>query len=806
MTHQPDKSRQEQLRERITELDAERNHLQGELRALDTERVLQNPAGDSSLTINTRSPSAEKVALFRRLFAGRVDVFPVRWQNAKAGRSGYAPACFNEWRPLICRKPEIRCSACAHQAFIPVSSDVVRRHLGAKRENLNSDFVAGVYPLLASNTCHFVAIDFDGAHWAEDATACMETCQQLNVPAALERSRSGDGGHVWIFFAEAVPAKTARQLGTHVLSETMERRPEIGFTSYDRLFPSQDVMPLGGFGNLIALPLQSRARQQGNSVFVDAQLQPYHDQWAFLSSIVPMARAAVNAIVDSAEVTGRVTRIRTAVDDEYASQPWLALPSRQPPEIKLAAVLTHTIDIVLADGVYVDRRQLPSAVVAQLMRLAAFHNPEFFRAQAMRLSTLGKPRIISCAELHQDHVELPRGCLDEAVALLQRLGARTNILDKREPGTPLDTKFLGTLQGEQILAASAILAHPFGVLAAATAFGKTVVAASVIAARGCSTLVLVHRRELMAQWVERLAAFLSIDRSDIGTIGGGVRKPSGKIDVAVIQSVVRKGVVSDEIGGYGHLVVDECHHLSAASFELVARRSKARYVLGLSATIARRDGHERIILMQCGPVRYRVHDKAQASLRSFAHQVRMRETALQLPESVDGSVIHITEIYRLLAGDSVRNTLIVDDVASAIAEGRSPLVLTERREHLEALHQELKTLDADVVVLRGAMKLSERNQAYAALRADTARPRIVLSTGRYLGEGFDHAQLDTLLLTAPVAWKGTLAQYVGRLHREHQGKKSVVVYDYVDRQIPVLARMSAKREAGYRALGYSFVR
>ncbi|MDQ6831225.1 MAG: DEAD/DEAH box helicase [Gemmatimonadota bacterium] len=805
MTEPSDDERREALRERLAALEAERSSLQSELVSLSRRDPISTGDDDPPPAITAVSPASLKVALFRRLFAGRADVFPLRWQNLTTGKSGYAPACSNEWKPGICRKPQVKCGECLHQAFVPPSDDVVRRHLGGPRgvALADVDFVAGVYPLLADHTCRFLAVDFDDDEWSLDAGAYLETCRSMNVSAALERSRSGAGAHVWIFFAEPVPAKLARQLGSFLLTETMERRPEIGFASYDRLFPSQDTMPVGGFGNLIALPLQYRARQRGNSVFVNADVRAYEDQWAFLSSLSPMSRAAVETIVESAEANGRVVGVRMPVDDENADQPWRAPPSRRQTDLHIVGALPGSVEIVLADGVYIDRTELPPAMVARLVRLAAFQNPEFFRAQAMRLPTHGKPHVISCAELHRRHIALPRGCLDEAVELLRSHDVAVSVTDEREAGAPLDIRFVGELRQEQALAASALAHHDAGVLAAATAFGKTVVAASLIAQRGRSTLVLVHRRELLTQWVERLATFLSIDRSEIGVIGGGRRKPTGKIDVAVIQSLVRRGIVSDAIAGYGHLVVDECHHLSAASFELVARRSKARYVLGLSATVTRRDGHHPIILMQCGPIRYRVEQKAQAAQSGIEHRVLLRDTQFYLPSSIGEKSPSISDVYGALVQDPVRNELIVEDVRRAVAAGRSPLVLTERRDHLDILAGHLRGVVEDVIVLHGGMKASDRLAAHAALREVGDRARVVLSTGRYLGEGFDDSRLDTLFLAMPVAWKGTLAQYVGRLHREHDRKREVVVYDYVDALVPVLARMSMKRRSGYRALGYS---
>ena len=573
--------------------------------------------------------------MFRRLFAGRPDVFPVRWENRKAGRSGYSPACSNEWTKGVCGKPKVKCGECPRQAFIPPSEDIIEKHLRGG-DARSGDFVAGVYPLLQDETCWFLAADFDKESWADDARALLETCRAKGIAAALERSRSGNGGHVWIFFSEPVPARTARQMGSALITETMDNRPEIGFASYDRFFPNQDTMPLGGFGNLIALPLQRKAREIGNSVFVDEDLRPYDDQWAYLSSLPRLSVDTVFRIADEAELAGRVLGVRMPVDDEHADEPWKMSPSRRSEPRRVDAAIPKSIKIVLADQVYIDRTELPPFLIAQFIRLAAFQNPEFYRAQAMRLPTFGKPRIVSCAEVYAQHVALPRGCLDEAIDLVKSHGGVAELEDQREIGTPLPegVSFQGELRPPQLKAFDALVAHDNGVLAATTAFGKTVVAAALIAHRARNTLILVHRRELLNQWVERLRSFLSIDPKQIGVIGGRNRKPTGIIDVALIQSLVRKGEVADIVADYGHLIVDECHHLSAASFELVARRSKARYVVGLSATVARKDGHHPIIFMQCGPVRHRVDARVQAAERGIRHRVCDRSTKFELPPSL----------------------------------------------------------------------------------------------------------------------------------------------------------------------------
>jgi superfamily II DNA or RNA helicase len=798
-----------QIRLRMQALDLERRGLEDRLRELETPQAEPTPFATSKPLVTNGSSAAEKVALFRRLFAGRTDVVPVRWHNPKTGRSGYAPACTSEWVRGVCGKPQVRCGECPNQAFIPVTSEVIECHLrGEDRvrpRSQGNDFVAGVYPLFFDDTCSFLAVDFDGENWSSDALAFMATSRTLDVPAALERSRSGNGGHVWLFFSEPVAAPDARHLGTLLLTRTMNRRPEIGFASYDRLFPSQDTMPSGGFGNLIALPLQRQARENGNSVFVDDDLHPHDDQWAFLSSLRRLSPAEVAALIAKAEaeIPGGVTGVRLPVDDENAGEPWKMTPSRRRQGQSIKEPLPSLLEVVLSDQVYVDRAGLPSSMIAQLVRLAAFQNPEFYRAQAMRLPTYGKPRIISCAELHPRHVALPRGCLDEAIELLKLNGAEPRIKDERHTGHPLEAKFLGTLHDVQTAAVAAIEPHDYGVLAATTAFGKTVVGARMIAARGVNTLVLVHRRQLVDQWSERLRAFLSVQESEIGTIGGGRRRLTGRIDIALIQSLVRNGEVGDLVAGYGHLIIDECHHLSAVSFELVARRAKARYVLGLSATVARKDGHHPIIFMQCGPVRYRVDARSQAATRSFSHKVRLRETGFLLgPDQETKSPLQMAALYAALAHDEKRNDLIFDDVLLSLEAGRRPVILTERRDHLDYLRARFEKFTRNLVVLYGGMSATERRTAEDGLKRPDTEERLVLATGRYLGEGFDDASLDTLFLTMPVSWKGTLAQYVGRLHREHHAKHEVVVYDYVDAGVPMLARMALKRQSGYRSLGY----
>jgi len=688
---------------------------------------------------------------------------------------------------------------------VPVTDEVVRGHLQGRdvtSPRKRGPYVAGVYPLMADGACWFLAVDFDKQSWQRDALAFLATCRERGIAAALERSRSGNGGHVWLFFSEPVPASDARKLGAHLVTETMERCPDLGFESYDRFFPSQDTMPAGGFGNLIALPLQYGPRQKGNSVFVDDDLRPYDDQWAFLAALRRMSRAEVTHLVDQASAAGRIVGVRLPVDQDD-EEPWLApLPGRKT-EQPIVGAMPERVEVVLANQIYIDRSDLPPALVNRLIRLAAFQNPEFYAAQAMRLPTFGKPRVISCAELFSKHIALPRGCIDAALDLLIASGIRPEVRDERNRGAPLGIRFLGTLTTQQQAAVDALTDHDIGVLAATTAFGKTVVACNLIADRDTSTLILVHRQQLLDQWVVRLRAFLDVEADRVGIIRGGRKRPTGFIDVATVQSLVRKGQVSDLVVDYGHLVVDECHHLSAVSFEAVARAAKAKYVLGLSATVTRKDGHHPIIFMQCGPVRYRVDARKQAAERPFSHRVVVKKTSFRAYRQKPDTPVAIQELYSLLAGDFVRNEMIFDDVLSALEAGRSPVVLTERKDHLEVLAARLTRFAKNVIVLKGGMGARQRQQVTAALASiPDAEERVIVATGRYLGEGFDDARLDTLFLTMPISWRGTLAQYAGRLHRHHAAKREVVIYDYVDAEEPLLAKMASRREAGYRALGY----
>ena len=437
---------------------------------------------------SSRLSTAEKVALFRRLFRGRTDVYPIRWEGKTSGKSGYAPACANEWRAGVCEKPRIKCDDCSYRLLIPLSDAVIYDHLAGEH-------TVGVYPLLEADTCYFLAADFDEADWRKDARAFMHSCEELGVPAALEISRSGQGAHAWVFFASRVSARDARRLGTSIISHTCSRTRQLKLESYDRLFPNQDTMPKGGFGNLIALPLQKWPREQGCSVFVDAELRPYLDQWAFLATIQPMAAHDIEPTILRA-TDGVHPLDVTFIDDEDLATPWKRESTSTK---KLAGPMPNSLIVTLANLIYFEKVQLPQALANRLIRLAAFQNPEFYKAQAMRMAVWDKPRVIGNAENYPQHIALPRGCLDAALTLLRDNGIACDLRDERFGGEPIDVSFVGTLRLYQEAAVAGMLHHDTGVLSAPTAFGKTVTAAAMIARRGVNTLVLVHRTELLKQ-------------------------------------------------------------------------------------------------------------------------------------------------------------------------------------------------------------------------------------------------------------------------------------------------------------------
>ncbi len=734
-------------------------------------------------------PAADKLRLYRDLFRAREDVFAVRWENQRRNRSGYSPRCAHEWQRGVCGKPKVRCGECANQAFVTLDDRQLLAHLQGRH-------VVGIYPLLPDDRCWLLAIDLDRRSWRDDVQALATTCRTLGIHPAIERSRSGNGAHIWFFFTEPVPAAEARRLGFTILTATMAHGVALGVESYDRLFPSQDVLPSGGFGNLIALPLQREARNAGNTEFLDNQLEPHPDQWSYLASIPKITPQRLAELIANGD-EDQVLAVRPATDP--SDRPWR--PPRTLRERLSETRLPESIDATFADRVYIDRSRPPPTLAQALRRLATFSNPMFTELQRMRLSVARTSRVIGCFEDLDRYLALPRGCLADVAALTEELEVKLTLCDERVDGRPLELGFCGELNDSQRSAARALLRHDVGVLCAPPGWGKTVLATHLIASRACSTLVLVHRKPLVEQWSERLCEFLDITPKSIGKLGAGRRRLTGEIDIAMIQTLARNDDLHDLVRAYGHVVIDECHHVPAVQVERVLSSIPARYVTGLTATPYRRDGHQPIITMQCGPVRH------TASRTKHREAVTLERRVIRKDTDFDPNILppnaSIQEIYGALASNIDRLGMVLTDIRKLVDEQRAVVVLTERREHLERLAESISDGIPNLVVLHGGVKPKARRAAMTQLAAQPDNePRLILATGRYLGEGFDDPRLDTLLLTMPIAWKGTVVQYAGRLHRAHAAKRDIRIYDYVDSEVPVLRRMYAKRLRTYREMGY----
>lgn len=726
----------------------------------------------SRLALDKASTVYDKVALFRSLFRGREDVYAVRWANERSGKKGYAPACEDPWS---LRKGQPR-------VYLPLTDQVVRDHLAGEK-------TVGIFPLVKDSSCWFLACDFDKDGWQLDALAFLEVCGRYGTPAYLERSRSGNGGHVWIFFSAPVSAVQARQLGMRLLRQTMDARGDMDLGSYDRFFPNQDFMPKGGFGNLIAAPLQKKCRALGNSEFVDAstpELKAWPDQWAFLSGVRRLSPAQLEALLEA------LPPVAVGASSERR-------PARATAAVRVRHPAPRQIRCELGASFSLERSGIPPWMLSQIKHLAALSNPQFYKNESRRLSNHQTPRFIKCYREDFSHIHLPRGIMEDVQALAQEAGSELICTDRRNVPEKISFEFRGTLRPEQEAAMRTVLAHDLGMLVAPPGAGKTVMGCYAAARRGLPTLILGDRKPLLEQWRKQIMDLLGLASRQIGQVGGGRDRQSGIVDLATIQSLARRDDLPEFFSRYGFVIVDECHHLPAATFEACIREAPARYFLGLTATPYRSDGLHDIVAMQCGPIRCQMTPQPSA----LAMRLIARETNFALPQEED---VRIQEVFRAMIGNEERNALIVQDVLGALGRGRRCLILSQWKEHCQSLARGLVEKGQTPFILNGGLGKKER---VAILKAIEEMPPdqdlIVVATGQYLGEGFDCPQLDALFLTFPISFKGKLVQYTGRVLREAPGKVDAEIYDYADAQVPVLKRMYARRFKTYKTLGVEMV-
>ncbi len=772
---QPDEA-VDALRRDIADLRAENERLRGILGVGTRDEAVspweptlfvETEGDDSVVRVDRNSPREAKVALFRSLFVGREDVHTLRWENPRSGKAGWSPAVRGGWANA--RRPD--------REYLPLTDEVVASHLSGAAH-------VGLYPLLKGDACRLLVCDFDGAGWALDALAYLDSARASGIPVGLERSRSGDGAHVWAFFSGPVPAAVARRVGAHLLREAMTTRAELDLASYDRLFPAQDFMPKGSLGNLIALPLQGECRKRQTTMFLDpSSLEPFEDQWAILSTL---GRLSPNTI---SEIAASIPPIGAGPEEASYRKPSTA-NSPKPPE-KIMASAGAMISI--------ERIGIPPALLSSIKHAASLHNPAYFEKERLRFSTWNTPRFVRSYGETLDTLLVPRGLRPQLEAIVAGAGSHLVVSDLCPDPPAVDLQFAAALTADQTAAYDALARHDLGVLVAPPGSGKTVIACAVIAHHRVPTLVIVDRQPLVDQWRDRLTEHLELDTKQIGQIGSGRRKAKGLVDIATAQSLARREDLTELGSRYGLVVVDECHHVPAVTFERCVRQLPVRRWLGLTATPYRRDGLQGLITMYCGPIRHRFGARADATSTARLELV-VHGTSHSIPEP-DG--IGIQAVFRSIVEDGERTGQICGDILMAVDEGRNCLVLTQWTEHVESISTALRDLGLEPFVLYGGMPKKQRAAVVERLNSGSpGRGLLLVATGSLLGEGFDCPPLDTLFLAFPLAFKGRLVQYVGRVLRPLEEKTSIEVHDYVDFDVPVLARMHGKRLAAYASLGF----
>ena len=777
---------------------------------------------DQGARIINPSFITEKMAVrFFSMFWGREDVY------AKRGKKGgYFPQCDNRWNASLCPKQQgkkIFCNECEHKKWTKVSARKIIAHLIGNKED-GSD-VIGVYPLLPDGKCRFIVFDFDnhekGAEatdfaniddeWHKEVDALRKICIINGIKPLVERSRSGRGAHVWIFFEKAIPAGVARNFGFLLLDKGSASINLKSFHYYDRMYPSQDVA--NGIGNLIALPLQGQALKNGNSAFIDENWNAYPNQWDILfNNTEKLSIKEIEQYMGKWREELAENKEKVYDADRYTRpKPW-----RKKCEFFKEDVVGK-IHIVLSNGIYIDTLNLMPRIQNQIRSLAAFDNPEFYKNKRLGYSNYYNFSAVYLGKDIDGYIQIPRGLREKIIEECEKAGIPIDVSDEREIGHPIRVDFKGDLRTQQELAAEKLLSHSDGVLSAATAFGKTVVCSYLIAERKVNTLILLQSKDLLNQWIDELNKFLEIreeppeyitktgrkkKRQDvIGVLHGNKNTLTGIIDVAMVGSMYKKGEFNDLVNSYGMVIMDECHHAASKTSIELLQKINAKYVYGVSATPKRGDDLDKIIYMLLGPLRHKFTSLERAQEQGIGHYFIPRYT--RVVDNIE-SKNDINKAYNLISDSKVRNEMIIEDVRSCVNKKQTPVILTRFKDHAKYLYDGLKNMADHVFLLYG----DNSDKKNADIRAELKKiPQdetlILIATGQKIGEGFDFPRLDVLMLAAPVSFEGRLEQYVGRLNRDYEGKEAVYVYDYIDSHIRFFDRMYAKRLRTYKKIGFS---
>lgn len=768
----------------------------------------------------------EMANLFYARFWGRQDVYAKRSEKKETGEASYFTQCHNFWQEVCPKKhrQKMNCKDCPHQAYKKLTIKDILAHLRGR--SYHASDVIGVYPLLPNGTCRFLVYDFDnhakGAEkkdfantddtWMEEVEAMLTICNLNGIDPLVERSRSGRGAHIWIFFDKAISATLVRRFGFALLEKGAEQVNLKSFQYYDRMLPAQDMLPEGGVGNLIALPLQGKALKEGNSAFIDSSWNAYPNQWEVLWSKPRLSAEFLETKIK--EWAGTDLSDTGVEDTDNRSKPWKEKEAFHGNEVD------GILHITLSNGIYVDSLNLKPALQNKIRRMAAFRNPVYYKNQAIGTTNFDTAQWIYLGKDYLNgYVQIPRGLYEKLMENAMRAGIDYEVLDERQQGKRIQVSFKGQLREEQKSALEELVKYDNGILHAATAFGKTVVCSAVIAEKKINTLILLESSALIEQWKEALEKFLEIQeelpeyktktgrtkvrKSHIGKLQGAHDSMTGIIDIAMAGSLCKKGEWHPLLEQYGMVIVDECHHAASDTIANVLKEVKAKYVYGVTATPKRADGLEGINEMLIGPIRYSYTSKEKAKMQGIDHLVYPRFTRAVPPRGVQSEKMSANDAYEIVRNNEVRDALIVSDVKECIAAGRTPVVLSRYKDHSEKLYERVKEFADQAFLMTGNNSKKEHRRIREQLQAVSTKETLILvATGSLVGEGFDFPRLDTLIMATPISFRSVVEQYAGRLNRDYEGKKNVIVYDYVDSHISMFDKMYAKRLKAYRQIGY----